>query len=81
MPQRRAALARVEWRHNMSMNPNRRPLRPVVGKLAGTGDWYLVWNEKRTRQIAVRRDDLNHRVPAGGPYETKSQALCERTDR
>lgn len=59
---------------------NRRPLRRSVGNLAGTRDWYLVLGP-RGKQIPVREIDLAGRERVAGPYETKSQAMDERTDR
>ena len=57
-----------------------RPLRKRVGNLAGTQDWYLVLGP-RGKQVPVRKLDLAGREPVAGPYETKDQAMCERTDR
>lgn len=56
---------------------NVRPLRKSVGNLAGTQDWYLVAGPKG--QTPVREADLAGREAVAGPYESKAQALCERT--
>jgi hypothetical protein len=58
-------------------NSNIHPNHQWAGNHAGTMDWYLVESPKG-KEIAVRQIDLNGRVPLAGPYETKSQAMCER---
>jgi hypothetical protein len=56
-----------------------RPLRRAAGAIAGTQDWYLVLTPKGT-QAPVRKEDLNGREPIAGPFETRNQALCERSN-
>lgn len=55
-------------------------MRPNVGKLAGTADWYLVLS-RRGVEIPVREIALAGRIPTQGPFESKSQAMCERVKR
>lgn len=64
----------------VNRNSNVRPDRKEYRNLTGTRDWYLVIGP-RGKQIPVRQIVLNGREPVAGPYQTKDQALCERTDR